>query len=70
MSFIGYKDADDMLQKTGKTPQECLAIIDAELDRIRNERDKVDKMIPKKKDRYDDMPLEELMAEAKRRGIL
>lgn len=38
MSFLGYTDADDMLKRTGKTPRECLEIIDCELERIRKER--------------------------------
>jgi len=38
MSFLGYKDADDMLSRTGKTPQECLKLIDAELERIRSNK--------------------------------
>lgn len=38
MSFLGYKNADEMLEKSGLTPQECLKLIDDELARIRNNR--------------------------------
>ena len=34
MNFLEFKDAKDMMQKTGLTPVECLKLIDAELKNI------------------------------------
>jgi len=35
MSFLGYQTPEEMLQKVG-SPQKCLELIDAELERIRS----------------------------------
>lgn len=70
MSFLGYKDAEDMMKKTGFPPEKCLKLIDAELERIRTERDIINQKIPRTKDRYDSMTTEQLIAECKRRGLL
>ena len=35
MNFLQYRDAHDMLQQTGLSPQECLKLVNIEIENIR-----------------------------------
>jgi hypothetical protein len=37
MKFLDYKDAKDMMRQTGLSAEECLKIVDQELERLSNE---------------------------------